>query len=332
MKLKSYLLSSFIHILPANETFFFQTKFEKKIKLSKALIYLNYKKYAPYNNPFLTTLIEEKNLYIWFYPTELSAKIIIPESYLMFSFFKETYPNVLLLIEAQIPYVIIIKNGVLLNTYVAGDSENFIEMELNQHGLSEFKRVSHGEYFESKAESLENLGIKDIYKWNTLTIEHRDLLSKVVNGIAYPLSFLLFFMMSIELYHVNELEKTLAKVEENYRDAKVKNDDIREKINLVSVKEEKWKRFVQRELPYADLPSIFLRISKAFKDKGFTFKSFSIVGSRIKIEMGTKEDFIKGLNILKKIEGLEDVALKHTNKKRATVSYEVKIIAQGLLL
>lgn len=332
MKLKKYLLSSFIHILPANETFFFQTKFEKKIKLNKELIYLNYKKHAPYNNPFLTTLIEEKNLYIWFYPTALSAKLIIPESYLMFSFFKERYPNALLLIEAETHYVIVIKNGVLVNTYVVDDSENFIEMELNQHALSEFKRIAYEEYAQSKAEALENLGIKDLYKWNTLTLEHRDMLPKVVNATAYPLSFLLFFMMSIELYHVNEVEKTLEKVEEKYTEAKVKNDDIREKINLASAKEEKWKIFVQRELPYADLPTIFLRISKAFKDKNFTFKSFSIVGSRIKIEMQTKEDFIKGLNILNKIEGLENIALKHTNKKRATVSYEAKIIAQGLLL
>jgi len=332
LKLKNYLFSSFIHILPANETFFFQTKFEKKIKLSKELIYLNYKKHAPYHNPFITTLIEEKNLYIWFYPTELSSKLIIPESYLMFSFFKEAYPNALLLMEVETPYVIVIKNGILLNTYVVGTSESFIEMELTQHGLSQFKRVGLTEYFESKAAALENLGIQDLYKWNTLTVEHKDLLPKVVNTVAYPLSFLLFFMMSIELYHVNEVEKTLTKVEEDYREAKVKNDDIREKINLTSAKEEKWKQFVQRELPYADVPTVFLKISKAFKGKPFTFKSFSIVGTRIKINMETKEDFINGLNILNKIEGLENIALKHTNKKRGTVSYEAKIVAQGSLL
>lgn len=332
MKLKNYLFSSFIHVLPANETFFFQTKFEKKIKLSRELLYLNYKKHAPYHNPFLTTLTEEKTLYIWFYPTELSGKLIIPESYLMFSFFKEAYPNALLLMEAETPYVIVIKNGLLFNTYVVGENESFIEMELTQHGLNDFKRVGLTEYLGSKAAALESLGIQDLYKWNTVTVEHKDLLPKVVNTVAYPLAFLLFFMMSIELYHVNEMEKRLAKVEENYREAKVKNDDVREKINLASAKEEKWKQFVERELPYADLPSTFLRISKAFKDKGFTFTSFSIVGSRVKIEMQTKEDFIKGLNILNKIEGLENVALKHTSKKRGTVSYEAKIIAQGLLL
>ncbi|HHD81699.1 MAG TPA: hypothetical protein ENK94_00735 [Campylobacterales bacterium] len=331
MKLKKYFLTYFVDILPVEKSFFFKTKFEKKIKLDKALIALNYKKNAPYDNPLLVTLLEEKNLYIWFYQTALKAKIIIPESYLMFSFYKTQYPNALLLIEAEEShYFMIIKDKTLLNSYVLDDPEDFIEMELAQHGLSSVVRIAKAEYLRDKTEALNALGFQDLYKWNSLTLEHENLLPKMVNSVAYPLAFLLFFTMSIELYHLNSVEKRLAEVEEQYQEAKVKNDDIREKINKKRAKVEKWTLFVQRELPYADLATVFLNISKAFKEKGFTFKSLSIVGSRIRIDMESKEDFIKGLNILNKIEGLENVSLKHTNKKRASVSYEAKIIEQGL--
>lgn len=332
MNLKKYVLSSFIHLLPVEETFFFKTKFEKKIKLNKELIYLNYKKHAPYNNPFLTTLIEEKTLYIWFYQTELKSKLIIPESYLMFSFFKEKYPNTLILVESNPNYILIIKDNILVNTYVIDSAETIIEMEMSQYGLSDFKRISQEAYQQSKEEAFNSLGFKELYKWNTLSVDNSNMLPKVVDTVAYPLAFLFFFNMAIELYHLNEVEKKLQEVEAGYSQIKTKNDDIREKINSESLKEEKWRAFVQRELPYDDLISVFGKISKAFESEAFRFTSFSVVGSRVKIDMETKEDFIKGLNILNKIEGLENIALKHTDKKRNRVSYEAMVVSRGLLL
>lgn len=330
--MKKYLLSKIIDILPIEESFFFRVKFEKNINLTKELIALNYKKHAPYREPFLTTLNEDKNLYIWFYEREIDSKFIIPEAYLMFDFLKNKYPNSLLLIEGSVDYILIIKDNLLLNSYEVGASKNIVAMELNQHALTEHRVVKREEYLKLKEEALLALDLKSLYKWNTLSIDNRNVLPKMVDTLAYPLAFLLFFNMIIELYHISSVEKILTKVEMRYSEVKIKNDDIRLKINEERDKKQKWVTFVNREFPYEDPISVFVKISKAFEEKKFTFKNFSIVGSRIKIEMRTKEPFISGVSILNSVEGLENIALKYTNRKRDSVSYEALISRRGTSL
>ena len=334
MKLKKYFLSKYIHILPVEETFFYRTKFEKDIKLTDKLISLNYKKYAPYKNPYFTTLMEDKNLYIWFYEKEIDKKLIIPEAYLLFNFFKEKYANTLLSIESNHGYfIIVIKDNTLLNAYdLVDEDEVLIAMEMNNHGLSNYKKITKKEYQKAKNDAFDELSFQELYKWTNLNIENKEFLPSIVNKVAYPFAFLLFFIMFIEIYHLNKVEKKLEQVENKYSEAKSKNDDIREKINRENEKEQKWIDFVHRELPYADPLTTFTTISKAFSSNEFVFKSFSIVGSRVKMSMTTKEDFIVGLTILNKLDGLKNVALKQTNKKRQTVSYEATIKAKGLEL
>jgi len=334
LKLKKYLLSKFIYVLPIEDSFFFKAQFEKKVKLSDELIGLNYKKHAPFKNPFFTTLMENKNLYIWFYKKEIEAKLILPEAYLLFNFFKEKNPNTLLSIESNYGYLILlIKDDVLVNSYdLVDQDEALITAEMNKHGLSSSLKINKKEYLNAKDEAFNALSFNDLYKWANLNVEKRDLFSTILNKVTYPLAFLLFFMMALEIYHVNRVEEKLAEVEASYSEAKSKNDDIREKINSENEKEQKWLEFVHRELPYADALTMMTTISKAFSQKEFVFNSFSIVGSRVKLDMTTKEDFIVGLNILNKIDGLKNVALKRTNKKRKTVSYEATIKTKGLEL
>ena len=334
MNYKKYVLSKFITVLPFDESFFFKVVFEKKIKLTDTLVSLNYKKHSPYKNPFFTKTMENQNLYIWFYEKEISSKIILPEPYLLFNFFKASNPNTFFIMENYDTYnVLIIKDAILVNSYnLAEKDQNLISMEMAKYGLDRYKEINKKEYLESREEALNNIGIQELYKWSSVEIDKEKLFPSLINSIAYPLSFLLFFTMGIETYHLNQVEKKLAVVEERYLAIKNTNNDIREKINFENQKEEKWIDFVQRELPYIDSLSIFLRISKAFQDKEFIFKNFSIIGSRVKIEIETKEDFVKGLNILNQIDGLKNIALKHSNKKRDRVSYEATVLSQGVAL
>ena len=327
MKFKKYILSKFINILPLEDSFFFKVKFEKKVKLTDELIALNYKKNAPYKNPLFTTLMEEQNLYIWFYEKKLNTKLILPEAYLMFDFFKEKNPEIFLLIERDDFFIVlIIKDNILENSYtIAEEDKNLITMEMNKYALTSFKKIDKKKYLQSKEQALRNIGFKELYKWNSLKVDNTNVLPRIVNAVAYPLAFLLAFIMLVEVYHFKEVEKRLDIVEERYFEIKSKNDDIREKIKHEDEKEKKWVEFVQRELPYVDSVEMFMRISKAFSEQEVIFKRFSIVGSRVKITIETTKDFIIGVNILNKVQGLKNVALKHSNKKRKTASYEATL-------
>jgi len=334
LQLKKLILSKFIYILPANESFFFKVKFEKKVKLTDELIALNYKKHAPYKNPNFKTLTENQNLYIWFYEQEINSKLIIPESYLLFNFFKEKYANALLNIDLGNSHcILIIKNSLLVNSYtMLEDDKNIVDMERNRFGIEQYIKIDKSRYIEIKREAVESLSLQDLYKWTDINVQKEGLFANIVNKIAYPLALLLFFTMAVEQYHVREVKANLAKVEEAYTLAKSKNDDIREKINSEEKKEEKWLNFVHKELPYEDSLTIFTHISKAFNEKKFTFESFTIVGSKLKITIKTQEDFIEGLNVLNTIDVLKDVALKYTNKKRHVATYEATLLSKGLEL
>ena len=333
MKFKKYFLSKFVNILSIEDSYFFKIEFNKKVKLTDELIDLNYKKYSPYKNPYFTTLMEDKNLYIWFYEKKLNGNIIIPEAYLLFDLYKEKNPNSLLYIESNGTFiVIIIKDKILENSYSLFDvDEDLISMEMNRYALTSLKKIDKQEYLRSRKEAVENIGFKELYKWNNLELDNTTLLPQLVNSLAYPIAFLLFFIMGVEIYHANDVEKRLTSTEERYSVIKSKNDDIREKINYENENEKKWVDFAQKELPFVDPIEMFMRISKAFSSHKVTFTSFSIVGSTLKITIKTKEDFIVGVNILNSIKGLKNIALKYSNKKRETASYEATL-EKGLSL
>ena len=198
-------------------------------------------------------------------------------------------------------------------------------MEMNKYALSLLHKIEKKEYIAIKNKALNTLKINDIYKWSKVKVEANNVLPTVVNRVAYPFAFLLFFMMSVEMYHAKELKKSLEIEQSAYLEIKHKNDDIREKINNQNEKKQKWISFAQRELPYADPLESFMAISKAFTNKAFTFKSFSIVGSKVKLTVQSKKDFIDGVTILNQIKGLKSVVLKSSSKKRETASYEATL-------
>lgn len=334
MNYKKYVLSKFITLLSFEDGFFFKVVFEKKIKLTDTLISLNYKKYSPYKNPFFIKTMENKNLYIWFYKREIFSKIIIPEAYLFFTFLKESHPNSFFLIEGDDGYhVLIIQNRLLMNSYgLMEKDKNLISMEMVKYGLDSYQEIDKKEYLKVKEEALSNIGVQELYQWSSIDIDKEKLLPTLINSLAYPLAFLLFFIMGVELYHVNTVEKRLKKVKETYSEVKIKNDDIREKINIRNAKVEKWVTFIHDELPYIDTLAIFEKISKVFTNEKFIFIQLSIVGSKIKIEMESKEDFVKGLNLLGTIKELKSVTIKHNNRNRNRVSYEAIMISKGINL
>lgn len=333
MNYRESILLKFIDILPFEDSFFFKKSFKKKVKLSNELIRLNYKKYSPYKNPFFTSIIEDKNLYIWFYERKFDSKIIIPEAYLFFNFFKEKNQNSFILIEGyNVFFTLIIKNGILVNTYVSNDkNENLIAIEMNNYRIYSYKEIEKKDYIRQRKELIENIEFQELYKWSNFDFDKEKFLPKLINSIAYPLSFFLVFKMGLEIYHMKSIEKKLDKVEAKYTKIKIKTDDIREQINIENNKIEKWKNFVATELPYGDIVSTFVNISKAFKEEKFIFISFSILGSRVKIDMESNEDFIKGLNILSKIKNLKDITIKYNNRNKNKVAYEATIVSQGVL-
>lgn len=320
-----------MELLPIEESFFLKTIFKKKVKLSSQLISLNYNRYAPYKNPLSIFQLEKNNLYIWFYQKEISSKIIIPEVILLFDGLKNNSVNIIK--KRNFYNIVVIKENEIINAYtVIVINELLIESELNKYTLKDSVNISETEYQKILQESLNKLNYQDLYRWNQFKINRDEFVPSLVNGVAYPLSFLLFFTMGIHVFHTNQLENEISKLEKIYLEKKEKNSDIKEKIQKESSKEERWKTFIKKELPYVDPLSLYIKIEEAFSSEEITFISLSIVGSKLKVNIKTKENFVLGLNRLNKLKFLYNVSIKNANRKRDSAFYEADIISLGLSL
>lgn len=334
MSFKNYILSKFIYLLPIESGFFFKTGFEKKIKLSNELIKLNYNRHSPYKNPSFIFLMQQHTLYIWFFKKKIFSQIILPEAYLVFDFFKERHDNTIIIIKTLTLYkIIIIKDSQLINAYALTDIDDaLIEAEMNKYSILSSHRINANEYEKLVNKALQNIAYSELYKWNRVKINKEELFPKMLNLVAYPLSFLLVFMMGIHLFHTNQLENRLDVAEKNYLISKEKNSDVKEKIIREAEKEKKWVDFIRSELSYGDTVSLFLKIENALKNEKITLLNFSIVGSKVRIEIYTEENFIIGLTALNKVDALINITIKNANRKRNSVRYEADVLARGLVL
>jgi len=328
---KTYILSKFIEILPMEESFFLKVLLTKKVKLSSQLIALNYNRYAPYKNTLSIFQLEKNNLYIWFYQKEIRSKIIIPEVILLLDGFKNDSVNIFK--KRDFYNIVIIKENELISAYtVTAINEFLIESELNKYTLKDSVIVSETEYRQILQKSLNKLNYQDLYRWNQFKINRDEFVPLLVNSVAYPLSFLLFFAMGIHVFHTNQLENEINKLEKIYLEKKEKNSDIKEKIQEESNREERWKTFIKKELPYGDPLSLYIKIEEAFSSEKITFISLSIVGSKLKVNIKTKENFVLGLNRLNKLKILYNVSIKNANRERDSIFYEADIMPLGLSL
>ena len=323
-----------ITVLPMEKSFFFQTTFSKKIKLTDDLVRLNYNRYSPIKNQMNIYRLEEERLYLWFYAEEIKTPFIIPESYLLFTLLKKEHNNKLIIVTAKEIYkILVIKNNLLeaVFTLASLDSE-IISITLHEHLLDEVVTLSEQEYNQLYSNGIKELPLFDILKWNVFKINRDEILNKSLNFIAYPLSFLIVFIMLIGIYHTNKLEIKIESLKEKYLEVKNLNQDVKNKIAIKNQEKEKWMEFINRELVYPDSAWVIdklYKITQLFDN--VELQNIKIGGSKIQIQIKIKEKkyYVSYLNELNSIKEFSNVFIKHVNQKSHVVSYSIDLLPLG---
>jgi len=323
-----------ITILPMEKSFFFQTTFSKKIKLTDDLIRLNYNRYSPIKNQISIYRLEENRLYLWFYAEEIKTPFIIPESYLLFTLLKKEYNNKLIIISLKEIYkILVIKNNVLeaVFTLASLDSE-IISITQHEYLLDEVVTLSEEEYTQFYLNGVKELTLFDILKWNIFKININEALKKSLDFFAYPLSFLVIFMMGIGIYHSNQLESKFERLKEEYLEVKNLNQDKKAKIFLQKQEKEKWNRFINQELIYPDSSWVLDKIYTSLQLlNDVELNNINISGSKIQIQvkLKNKQDSVNYLNELNKIKGFSNIFIKNVNQKSHIVYYSIDLLPLG---
>lgn len=316
---------NFITVLPFSSTFFHATILPKKLKFTKELLALNYSKFAPYQNPNIINLSNDKHLMLWFYKQEVDSLIVVPESYIIY---KELKPNkqdsIYIMQDINIIKVIIIKNQQLINVFTLDTfDEEVITLSMDEAQVFNKIHINSNEYATLKEKALNSLTLKEFYLFHRLDLDRKKILNQLIDKTSYPLAFFIIFAIFVSYLQENMLESKIDTLKERYKTQKSKNSEIKTYIKTHNKEVKKWKLFVQKELVYIEPMKILDKIYTIFKedDKAYLV-DILINGDKASLRIQTDMNTITFLNRLNDIKYLKRVVIQNTYKPKN----EMKII------
>lgn len=315
----------FVKILPFEDAFYYTEKLPKKVKLTKDLLRLNYLKYSPYKTAQILSTIKDENLMLWFYGKEIKAKSVIPESYLLFLELKKQKIDGLFILKDNNYKIIIIKDGKLLSAYTLKElDKEIINLSLHEHQITEYIEFDYKMLYKK---AIDNISLKEIYDFNQLSLDKKAFFSKLINKIAYPISFFLIFTMGLNYLHGYYIDKEIDKNQKLYQDIKQKNKKINESIKKHNKNVKLWNKFANKELVYPDLMEILKSLS-SINQKGETvfLRDLSINGSIMQLRLRSNMNPVIFLNRLSSIKYFDRVVIAAVHKPRK----DLKIITYNI--
>ncbi len=220
---------NYIEILPIESSFFKYFLFEQPVKMNDEAVRLNYSHLSPFNKSDIVYKNEENILYIWFYEQNFSkAKLLIPESYLIYKYFKER--DVIVILEDEIKKIVVIKNGILSSQLAKKElDERFLKLLQKEFSIGKVIRLSSLEYGDILQKAFYKLSLKDIFGFSRFSID-KSFFQNVLEKTALPLLSIVFFVIAIEYGEYFYTKSAISKKTKEYREIKRKNDLIRKKI------------------------------------------------------------------------------------------------------
>ena len=316
-----------IAILPMELSFHFSLTLADDIKISNALLKLNYSHYSPYINPEIISYHDGVNLHLWFYETEINAPFIVPEGFLFFNVLQKTYDNSLILIKDSMYKIFILKDKKLVSSLVAKNyNDQMLKLSMDEYSISNLEEIDGAKYKNS-------LPLYDVLKWKNPSLGFESITSVVINLFAYPLSFLLLGVLILQFIHGNMLSSNVNEAEKNYTEAKVKNDAIRSYIVEKKNVEKRLKAFLNKELVYPDVMLILEALVDAVKEDTVSMKDVKILNGIVSVTLESNENPVLMLNKFIDIKLVKNVVIKRSYKPKRgkkIVVYQMQLKALRL--
>lgn len=328
--LKKMLDFGIVKIIPFKETFYKKFDTPKKLKLTPHLLELNYAHYAPFSKPYIIHYNDKKTVHLWFSQKTINAPFVIPESYLIFRALQKEHNNAIVVVQSEITKIFVIKNGILedlfnMNTF----DEQTLALSKQEHHIQNHTIISQSEYVALQQKAISDFPLLELWRWNQLHLNPKDLLQKSINSLTYPLSALIVLYIGMNAYHNHQLENDLTQLEQDYLALKNKNSDIHAQSKAEQKRQKALKTFIGNELLYPDTMLILHEIfSTLSTDKKQTIQLVNIAGSKLTIEIQTDQSPVIFLNHLNAISLFSDVTITNTYKRRnkkKTIRYEAYI-------
>jgi len=275
-----------ISVSPFEESFFLYKRLDKKVKLTREIIELNYGNESPYDNKLnITSIFNNKNLYLWFHKKDTVSKPL-PSALLLFRSLAIKYKNTICIFKGEPNKILIIKNNQLV--------ASFIKKNIHDRDIILMKE----EYFVEDVEFFNENEFKDGFKHLTyndlLNILHLKMdFTKVMNdfikwsALPFLISsiFLMFIIGGYDFYKQMGNEKLLEEythkknLTQKMKDSITKNEELNEVFTILS-----------NEFKYIDKAVVLSEILQISKDLNISLEFIRIEDMNVNFIVVTKNE------------------------------------------
>lgn len=322
-----------VSILPMSDSFHYHVKLLEYVKMSDALLKLNYSHYAPFQNPEILSWYDGQFLHLWFYETTSTTPIIIPEAYLLFQQLKHSYKNQAVVLQGEIYKIFMIQEGNLQSAFVSDTyNEQLLRLSLDQNALSEITTLDAEVSKNIYTQAIDALTIQELLRWKNNSIDYKTLFYAFLERLALPATVLMVVILGLNLVHDQLLTQKLQKLETEYKSFKNSNDAVRSEIRKKKAEQKRWNTFIQEELLFPDVMTVLETIIHALPDDKSSIKAIEIVNGLVTMTIESNSNPIMILNRLIEIKIVKNVVIKKSYKpkrKKRVIIYEMDLLPVG---
>lgn len=291
-KLFDYLVNrDILKLASMNNSFFISKKLDKIVKLEHNILELNYLKESPFPivNSYIVSILEEDNLYLWFY-NKKDKKHYIPEALILFRFLNKEHRDGLFIFQDSITKIIIIKDSCLVGSFVKNKLSNFdiklIEEEFSiKDGQKYFFNTKEYKYL--LEEAFNNLKISDFLQVLNLSIDFKSLINRGLVNLSLPLlvsSILVIISLSGYYFYIQDKYDKLYKI---YQTKQKSVSKIKDKVLKFEESVELFNS-INKEFTYSNKTVALFAITKEVKEHNMTLFYIRMSEENIEFEIRTK--------------------------------------------
>ncbi len=331
--LKFLLKRGYIAIVPFEETFFLSTGIPSHVSMTKQLIELNYASSVPFKPRCMIDYQEGQVLYLWFCHQEYKERLRIPESFLIYYYYKARYQEAILVIGEEKRKIVVIKESRLKATMTVETSVYPIEQTLallqEEYMITSVVSIGTKEYHRAKTDALHTIPIKEWIRFSNISIDKATVLRFFEERLLYPVIGLIILYMITTYTQARWMEHKEHILEKELRQLQIKNSAIKEQLRSYNAEIEKFNQFEEKELSTPNPYRIVERLCYSIGNKERAIiDNLQIEGLSMELRLKTSEGAVKYLNRLNQTGLFKNVTIqniyKGTNKDDLVV-YDIEL-------
>lgn len=316
---------SIVSVLKIEESFFKRVKLKEKIP--KELLKLNYERFSPFKQNHLRALHQNEILYLWFYPSKIEAKVVIPEAYILFHFFKRDKKNTIFVIESDVTKVLVVGDDEILESfYLRNFDAKILQATKERFGIENEIRLSAPNYQKVFAQALKEFPLGGYIKFMDVGIQKESLLKSAVDTLTYPLASLIAIYILLDLFQTSHLEKEVDRLKKEYQTLKQEREPIKKAMGEYETLKEELSLFKEKELNYFDSTYYLDSLYRAIDGKAVELVHVEIGSGKLKVVIDIKKNSpVALLNALIDAGAFKEVAITNRARKGNVTTYEARL-------